>query len=1130
MSQLLRPIHPRVVCLACFLAVLAVIPLPTYAQVLYGSIVGTVTDASGAAVPSAQIVITNVETNQTRSVTTNDVGGYSIPTVPSGRYIVKVAKEGFRPVSNENVTVTINSVARVDFTLQVGSVNESVVISAQAQSLQTDRAEVRTEMTTKTLTDIPVPGQRNYQALFITVPGISPPSTPHSIPSNPSRAMSFSTNGTNTASNNIRIDGASATNIWLPHIASYVPALESIENVNIVTNSFDAEQGLAGGASVNVQIRSGTNDLHGAGFWYHMGNWSQSRGFFLPADQDLPKFVYNQNGGRLGGPIRKDKLFYFVSYEGTYDRRFASKRVTVPTAAMRAGDLSQSNTVIYDPLTGDPTNGTGRQPFPGNIIPDSRIHPLSKRLMSLLPLPNVETGGVLSQNYFAGAPFAFDRHTVDSKVNYNINDKWTSYVRLSWLKFDTFNQTTFGEGIGGNGINSASNPGTGYGGTWSGTVATTYVVKPTFIVDAYFGYTLMDANVEQPGLGPNTGRDDFKIPGTNGTRRFESGMPGFGISGFEAFGSTENFMPYFRHDPQFQYVANGNWTRGNHNIRFGVDIYHLRLNHTQPEFANAGAASAAGRLNFGQGPTQLRTGNSTSAGSNYNAMASFLLGLSTEAGRLLQVPDVYTTRTTMYSAYIRDQWQVNRKLTLSFGTRYEYFPMPAREDRGMERYDFANNIMLVCGLGDVPKDCGTKVGKLYFSPRLGIAYRATDTTVIRSGFGVNWDPWNLARPLRTNYPILAVLNVNATSLGWATTFDQGLPEVPIPQIENGRVALDPKYALNSTDDRFTRGYIMNWNFTIERQLPAGFIGQVGYVANRSVNISGVVDQNAGRVIGADRAGQKFFNLFGRTVATNLVDAANSSTYHSLQATLSRRFTNGIQLNLSYTFSKAMGICCNDDNNGRPRIQAPEYYDLNWTVLNFDRTHNLQISGVFELPFGKGKKWAAGNAAIDALISGWQINTLTSILSGTPFSVTSDGGSLRMPGNDQRADQVKREVRKLGGIGPGQPYYDFTAFARVTEPRFGTAGFNSLRGPAWFNTDIGLFRRFSFTESVNLEFRAEAFNATNTPKFNNPSGGINNLQTFPDGRFRSGVFEITGVNSLGRDVPERIFRLGLRLSF
>jgi hypothetical protein len=595
-------------------------------------------------------------------------------------------------------------------------------------------------------------------------------------------------------------------------------------------------------------------------------------------------------------------------------------------------------------------------------------------------------------------------------------------------------------------------------------------------------------------------------------------------------------LPYFRHDPQSQYVSNFNWTKGSHNIRFGFDIYRLELNHTQPEFPSAGNANAAGRFNFGQGPTQLSTVNAagavtTSAGSQYNAMAAFLLGLVTDGGRLLQVPDEYHTKTGMYSFYLRDQWQATRNLTVNYGTRYEYFPLPTRGDRGMERYNFDTNQMLVCGVGSVPKDCGTKVGKLYFSPRVGVAYRANEKTVFRSGFGINWDPWNLARPLRTNYPVLAALNITApTTLGWATTLKQGLPLVPVPDIGNGIIPVPANYAVTTTDDSYTRGYILNWNATIERQIGAGFTGQVGYVANHSVHTPSVLDVNAGQVPGLDKAGQPLFVKYGRTAGTSLVDGISYSSYHSLQTQLNRRFSHGIQVGTAYTWSKVIGMCCEEENNAGPRIKAWNYLSLNRTVLNSDRAHNFQLTAILELPFGRGRRWDSNNAVVKGVVSGWQINTLTSYLSGSPFSVTSDGGSLRMPNNDQRADQVKSEVARIGGIGVGHPYYDYTAFARVTEARFGTAGFNSLRGPGAFNSDLGLFRKFAMTEKLNLEFRAEAFNWTNTPKFANPSGAINSLQLNPDGSFRTGVFEVTGTNAYGRDVAERMFRLGMRLSF
>jgi hypothetical protein len=921
------------------------------------------------------------------------------------------------------------------------------------------------------------------------------------------------------------VDGASQFNVWLPHVTAYVPGLEAIETVNVVTNNFDAEQGLAGGSSVNVQIKSGTNEVHGSGFWYHNNNNTKARPFFLPADQGKPKWVFNQYGGTLGGPIVSNKLFYFGSYEGTNDRQSAFRFLTVPTAAMRAGNLSASPTPIYDPMTGSP-NGTGRTPFPGNIIPPDRISPISQRILSLSPLPNMPDD-LLTQNYFASAPYGLNRHTGDGKINWNATEKFSMYGRISILKYDMNNQEAFGDG-GGPGISSAGgNSGNGFGGTYSTTFSATYVFTPNFILDGTFGYTLMDTSVEQSRLDENVGLDFFGIPGTNGTRRFEGGVPRISISSYTNIGIDNAFQPYFRSDPQFHYMANANWTKGRHNIRFGFDLARQDMNHTQPEFPGASHGGQGG-FTFGGGPTQLRNGP---ASNQFNSIGTFLLGLPTNIGKILQVPDEYTTRTSQYSLYIRDQWNMTRKLTLSYGMRWEYFPMPTRSDRGIEAYDFVNNKMLVCGVGVVPKDCGVDLSSKLFAPRFGFAYRATNSFVIRGGYGITNDPYNLARPHRTNHPVLLALNIPAPdAFTWAGTLAEGIPHIADPDLGNGIIDIPDAVGVNSVPQKFRRGYIQSWNFMLQKELGLGFTGQAGYVATRSTKQLGYMDLNAGQVIGAGRNGQPYFQQFGRFARTAAVEPVANSKYDSLQATLTRRFSNGFLANFSYTFSKAIGICgiSNSDNN--PCIQYLPAYDLNRSVMGFDRTHNFQANFAAELPFGRGKPWVSDGFA-SKIFGGWQVNGLFSAYSGTPFSVSSSGNSLNLPGSSQRADQVKAEVKKLGNVGRGQAYYDWTAFEPVTDPRFGTAGFNTLRGPELVNLDMGIFRRFQVSERFNIQFRAEAFNATNTPHFSNPSNNISNRQVNPDGSFRQGVFEVTGVNGVGREgIDERVFRVGIRLGF
>jgi hypothetical protein len=1107
--------------IATFVVALCALGVQANAQVLYGSITGQVQDPSHAPIPGAVVTITHMQTGQSREAAANDAGVYSFPSVPSGTYEVKISREGFKPYVQRNVDVTINNVSRVDVHLELGNVTETVTVEASAAALRTDRSEVRAEVNTRALENLPVPPGRNYQQLLRTIPGFTQPRNAHSIPSNPSRSLQYEVNGTVSASNNVRMDGATQYNIWLPHITAYVPAIESIETVNVVTNSFDAEQGLAGGAAINVQIKSGTNDMHGVLFHYHNNNKLKAKPFFSPQGERNPKLVFNQFGGTLGGPIVRNKLFYFLSYEGTLDREFKSNLYTVPTALMRQGIMTESPNEIYDPLTGDAA-GRGRTPFANKTIPAERISSVSRKLIDLMPAPTFPDR--FTNNYYGAAAFSFDRHTVDSKVNWMMTDKLSAYGRYSYLKFDTFNARALGD-IGGPPI-AGGNPGNGFGSTHSGTWSMTYVAAPTFVLDGNIGVTLMDANSVQPRIDENLGRDFLGLPGTNGTRAFEGGWPRFEVSSFTVFGESETYMPYYRYDPQHNYQANANWLRGKHDVRFGTELSYQNLNHTQPEFYGVSNIAASGGFVFGNGPTQLNGGPS---GNQWNSFSTFLLGQPTLRGRLLQVPDEYNTRTSMYSIYLRDRWQVTQNLTVNLGTRWEYFPMPVRPDRGLELYDMAANKMLVCGIGNVPRDCGVNMSKKLFAPRVGFAWRATDTFVIRAGYGITNDPWNLARPMRVNHPVLiSHVEEGPNSFTPVGPFEQGITSVPVPELGNGVIDVPRTVEVNTLETDFRRGYIQSWNFTLEKQI-GSWTASGGYVATRSNNVMGFLEQNYG-FPGGGQASQVLTQQFGRTASTRLVGPVGNSHYDALQTKLDRRFSAGYQMQVAYTFSKCTGIAGVGNSGDEPSIKIPQYFHLNRSLCGQDKPHDFTVSSVAELPFGRGRHWATDGVS-SAILGGWQVVTLFSAFSGNPFSVSSSGTSLNAPRNSQRADQVKPEVKKLGGAGPGQAFYDWTAFAPVTGARFGTAGFNTLRGPGLVNLDLGVFRRFAFGERVNLEFRAEAFNATNTPHFSNPSGNISNLRTNPDGSFRSGVFEVTSVRNTGREgIDERTFRFGLRFSF
>lgn len=1085
-----------------------------YGQVLYGSLVGNVSDASAAAIPGVEVKAMKVSTNQTRMVLSNSEGGYHLPNLAAGIYSVTFTKSGFRQARKSEVLVSINTVTRADTQLEIGAVTESMTVSTDSVTLQTDRAEVRAEITSKTLVNLPVAPGRNYQGLFGLLPGFTPPNQSASVPGNPSRAMGFSVNGTNGQSNNTRIDGASSTNVWRPSFVAYVPALESIETVNVVTNSFDAEQGLAGGAAINVQIKSGTNALHGSAFEYYNGNATKAKPFFLPAGERNPKDVYNQFGGTIGGAIIKDKLFYFGSYEGTFNHRFASSLGSVPTLAMRSGDLSgaPSDRPIYDPYTGS-SDGTGRTSFPAGQIPLSRMPDAVRKILPLWPTP---TRSGSQNNYYAAGLFTLDRHTVDTKVNYNFSPKFTAFGRYSYLHFDTKNRQFFGPELGGVPI-AGGQAGLGIGHSTSLTMAGTYVFNPNFVIDANFGYTRLEADSRQPRLDEQVGRTFLGLPGTNGSRWFEGGWPQFNIANFSILGAPNAFQPNLLNDPQYQYVANANWTKGRHNIRFGTDLYQQQLNQTQPEFFGA-FFGASGGFSFAPGQTSLRNGPRTS---EFNSFASFLVGATNTLGKIQLIPDSFALRTNLYSFYARDQWQASRKLTISYGIRWEYFPMPTRADRGVERYDFNTNKMLVCGVGQVPTNCGMNMSKKRFVPRGGLAYRISETLVFRAGYGITNDPYNLARPLRVNYPVLVSLNLSSSNgFAPASNLADGIPLIPTPEVGNGIIPVDGNVAINTVDpNNFKRGYIQSWNATLQKQFRGAWVGEAAYVATRSVGQLAYYDRNVG-LVGGGNASRPLFQKFGRAQRTAEITGLGTYKYDSLQAKLDRRFSHGVQVGVAYTFSKNMGIAGNEDGDGSPAIGIPQYYALNWARTTLDRTHNLQIHSIAELPFGRSKKWMSQGFGA-AILGGWQINGVASMYTGQPFSISAPGTSLNAPGNTQRADLVKPTVAKLGGAGPGQKFYDPTAFAEVTEVRFGTAGFNLLNSPGTFNVDAGLFRSFSITERLKVQFRAEAFNVTNTPHFTAPNGGVTS----------SSFMEVSGVRGLGREgIDERVFRFGLRLAF
>jgi hypothetical protein len=737
-------------------------------------------------------------------------------------------------------------------------------------------------------------------------------------------------------------------------------------------------------------------------------------------------------------------------------------------------------------------------------------------------LPNADGSYPLTNNYFIKAPFNFNRWTLDTKVNWNATSKLNIFGRYSQLDFWTFNETVYGDLLQGMPV-GGGNPGTGTGGTYNFSAGATYAFGPSLVADAHFGYVRQSVSVEHSDIGQNKGQSLFGLSGLNGPRAFEGGMPVFDFDTYQDVGITELYMPYIRRDDQYQTVANVTWMKGEHNLRFGTDIYFQGLNHTQPELSAGDNFGARGGFRFRGGPTQLPGGPS---GNSFNAWGAFLLGLPDQLGRLNETVAPYTTRMQSYSFYARDQWQVSNRLTVSYGTRYEYFPVPTRVDRGLERYNPDTNLMEVGGVGSVPRDLGISVEKGLFAPRVGVTFRASSSLVARGGFGITNDPYSLARPMRTNYPVLANLVVQApnASFGWAGKTADGVPAIPNPDLGNGQIPIASNFTAITIPKKFNRGYIKSWNAAVQKEFKGGFVAEGAYVATRQIDQLGFLELNWSP-IGGGQAGRQLNQKFGRTAQTRLVAPIGDSKYDGLQARLDRRFRNGIQLGVGYTLSKSTGIAGAPDSDNTPRIMIPQYYDLNNALSPFDRTHNLNITNVTELPFGPGKPWLKDGVAA-AILGGWQVNNLLSFWSGTPFDITASGTSLNAPESAQRADQVKSDVEILGGIGRGNAYFDPLAFKPVTEARFGTAPWSAVRGPGYANWDFGLFRQIMLPHHSDVQIRFEVFNLLNTAHFNNPGGNVSNLQLNPDGTVRNlnGFAEVTGAYG------ERQARIGVRFGW
>ncbi|HEV2248694.1 MAG TPA: carboxypeptidase-like regulatory domain-containing protein [Terriglobia bacterium] len=1082
------------------------------AQVDRGSVAGTVTDSSGAVVPDAAVTIVNVGTQQTTRLTTDSSGDFVATNLPIGQYTVAFEKSGFKRTVHSNVTLSVNQTARVDATLEVGQVTQSVEVSAAPPLVQSQSSSLGTIETQRRIVDLPLNG-RNFIALAYLGPGANtaPPGANVSggVFENVRANEGLTVNGISASQNNFLMDGVDNNEWGLGGVVS-LPPPDAIQEFRTEENAMSAEFG-RGGAAVNIVLKSGTNQLHGD-FWEFVRNDKlDARNFF---DDTRPAFRRNQFGGSAGGPIIRDRLFIFGDYQGTRIRQGQTFLSTVPTPLERNGDFSEMATPIYDPYTTDPNTGARTLINPSNpfVIPPNRINSVGQNVVNLYPQPN--RPGVVN-NYLLNPKYTQDEDSTDIKVDF----PWRAQDQLfGHYTYDDVRAHTPGPlgDIGGtdccpsNGINRAQNAAIGWTHTFSPTMLA--------VVSGAWERYLVEANPLELG---NNLSDQLGIPGANRGDLNSSGLTHFSVAGFTGLGDSL-WTPEFAAENMADLSGVLTKMVGKHTLKFGVRYIKMQRNFFQLE-------SSKGWYQFDGTHTQdLATGNGG------NGLADLLLGVPSYNERdALQ--GRFPTRYWDLDEFVQDDFRATPDLTINLGLRYSIFS-PAAGRIG--NFDFQRAIV-VNDQGAGPNavtepHAGVAFDYGDWGPRVGFAWTpfGHKTTVVRSAFGVFYSPQgNIFDDLGLNPPFLDFASHNYAPSAIPTAsqlVSSGFPSTivfPDP--------LDPSGTLRVQGGKRWMPKIMEWNFTVQHQLGQNWVAQVGYVATRgyrlwnheSTDLNAPVtplDSNFSDDTG--NMGRRYFNKLPNLGSLRPLDYAEDAMfYNSLQAKLEKRFANGLSLLTAYTYAKNLGT--SDGYVGSSGlIQNPYDPEASRGPLPSDRTHQLSLSYLYDLPFGSGKQFMANAGTLsNALLGGWEVSGITAIQSGlaiTPglsFDPTNtNSGSPRpdMIGNPKDFSFDTSTQAALGCSQPGKQTLDcfFNQAVFVLPPLapgqnashvFGNTANGVLRGPDLVTFDFSTMKNFKVNERWTLQFRAEMFNIFNHPNFANPGttvdvpGGASISSTIPD---------------------------------
>jgi outer membrane receptor protein involved in Fe transport len=1061
---------------------------------VYGSIAGTVLDATGSAVPGATVTITSTARKSVDTVVTSETGFYSKGQLLPGHYEVRAELAGFKAAIVSEVVVSVDTQTKVDVSLELGELTESVVVtSSEGQLLKTDRADVATTFETKQVTELPVL-DRNFTKFILLTPGASRLGWNHATSENPQQSIQTMVNGQHFSGTGYQLDGTENRDPILGIIVIN-PNLEAIGETKVTAQNYAAEFGQATAGVVSVQTKSGTNEIHGSGFYFGQTDALQARNpFTQPPDQDLPETDRKQFGGSLGGPIQANKWFFFANYQGVRDQKGGSILTTVPTALARTGDLSEYTADVFDPLSGDGTPATRTQ-FPGNVIPPARLSPQTQALLSLIPLPNTDgTENGTRNNYIASGTETLNSEAFDVRLDGRLNERLNIFGRYSFAKFDKDSPTAFGDVAGGPALDNINFGGLSKVKNHSVAAGLDYALGYTAILDVRFGFFQYNVNVLPRDFGTSPAAA-AGIPGLN-FDDFSSGMPYFNVFGNQAdfemgysLGANQCNCPLDQNEKQAQIAVNLTKMSGDHTFKVGVDVrraYNLRVPSDRHR---------AGELDFSSNRTIGPTGGGL-------GFATFLLGDVTRFTRYTSPNTNARERQWRHFYYVQDTWRPSAELTLNVGVRLTVInPETVNEpgNGGWLDQRCADDVVpcraegsgqvLVGGVGDVNL-AGNVENTLNWEPRVGVTYQIDQKTVVRAGYGRSHDIGvfgsTFGHAVTQNLPVLSIQEDNAPA-NFENVFNLADgPSAPvfIQPDSNGRFPLPNGIGAFVRPERMILPRVDSWNVTVQRQLTETVSVEVGYVGNRGSqtfaedNPDG--DNNQPTLVGFpnvplnDR--RPFFADFGWTQNFRAFQTTAHNNYNSLQAKIVRRYGNGWSLLAHYTLAGA-GQFSNDYFFIDP--------DLNWGTPGWHRKHQGVIAGTWELPIARG----------NSILGGWQLNANVTLASGVPFEI-----SYRDSGQDR--DTGPNRPNFIGdaavGSGDGQtaPFFNVTpigtsgsAFDRPAAGTFGDLERNRFSGPSFWNVDASLFKRFGLGTRANLELRAEVQNLFNNVNLGNPDSQI-----------------------------------------